>query len=110
MTTINANELELNGVRYVRAGSVPTPVPSGNRCVLVLDRGWIVAGDITDRDGRIIVDNAVHVRSWSGIGFDGLIDSDGRGDNVDVRKMSSRFDCPADTELFRVPVGATWGR
>lgn len=102
------NEIEINGQKYVLASAVPS-VPSGNRCVLVLDRGWIVAGDITEENGRIRVDRAVHVRSWSSIGFDGLIASGGRGPDVVVKLMISRFDCPADAEIFRVPVEDSWG-
>ena len=75
--SVNVNEVSINGVKYVRADSVPaaeTP-PTGKRAILVLDRGWIVVGDVDDANGRISVTRAAHIRSWSSIGFDGLVAS-----------------------------------
>ena len=109
--SVNVNEVSINGVKYVRADSVPaaeTP-PTGKRAILVLDRGWIVVGDVDDANGRISVTRAVHVRSWSSIGFDGLVASGGRGSSVVVRSIPNGFDAPADAELFRVPVEDNWG-
>jgi hypothetical protein len=112
-----ANDLKkitLDGVEYVRADQAqPAPLP-GKRYVLVLDRGWIVAGDVTDVAGdpnhgaRIKVTRALHVRSWSSVGFDGMVASP-KGGNVVVKPLPNGFDCPADAELFRVPVADDWG-
>ena len=96
------------GVEYVRADSVqPAPIP-GNRYVLVLDRGWVIAGDVLDHDGRIRVTRALHVRGWTSVGFDGMIAAP-KGGNVVIKPIPSGFDCPADAELFRVPVADDWG-
>ena len=101
-------KITLDGVDYVRADSVePAPLP-GKRAVLVLDRGWIVAGDVDDVDGRIKVTRALHVRSWSGIGFDGMI-ANPKGGSVVLKSLPNGFDVPADAELFRVPVDDKWG-
>jgi hypothetical protein len=64
----------INGVEYVRKDSVmANPQPSGNRAVVVIDRGWIYAGDVTEENGRIYLDRAVWVFKWNEVGFDGLI-------------------------------------
>jgi hypothetical protein len=78
------------------------------RCVLVLDRGWIVAGDVEDVDGRIRVTRAVHVRRWESVGFDGMI-ADPKSTKVTIKPFPNGFDCPADSEIFRVPVSDDWG-
>ena len=99
--------VSINGVVYVKQG-LQSVVPIGPRVVLVADRGWIFAGDLTEKDGRIYLDNAVIVQSWSSIGFDGLL-KDPKNSNVKLKKLDHRVDLPSDTELFRVPVLPTWG-
>ena len=42
------SNVQINGVDYVRAAQ-----SNGNRAVVVVDRGWIFAGDVTMEDGRI---------------------------------------------------------
>jgi hypothetical protein len=101
-------KITIDGVEYVRADMMtPAPKP-GKRCVLVLDRGWIVAGDVETVDGRLKVTRAVHVRSWSNIGFDGMVAAP-KNSNVTLRALPNGFDVPADAELFRVPVADDWG-
>ena len=106
MTNIEASEVTVNGVKYIRADSVAAK--PGKRAVVVLDRGWIVAGDVEDVDGRIKVTRAVHVRSWSSIGFDGMI-ADPKSKDVVLRPLPNGVDAPKDAELFRVPVADDWG-
>lgn len=99
--------IKVNGIDYVRADKVPAPLPSGNRAVVVVDRGWIFAGDVTRKDGRIRLNRAVHVLSWAQNGFAGLC--------ADPKKAGAKLnqcapvDMPADAELFCVPVGDSWG-
>lgn len=102
------DQIDINGVKYVRADQVPPPVPNGKRAVLVLDRGWIFAGDVTEKDGRVYLARAVHVLSWTGgQGFAGMIADPKR--NVNLKKMSTTVDFPTDAELFRNPVSDDWG-
>lgn len=103
----NVETVSINGVVYVKQGSQPI-VPVGPRVVLVADRGWIFAGDLTQKDGRIYLDNAVLVQSWSSVGFDGLL-KDPKSQNVKLKKLEHRVDLPVDAELFRVPVVPNWG-
>jgi len=101
--------IEINGVQYVRADSVQA-APSGDRCVVVLDRGWIFAGTITEDDnGRVRMANVVNVRKWSGVGFEGMI-ADPKSSKVEIKKLSAPLDYPIHSELFRVPVPLGWGQ
>lgn len=108
MTTIEADEVTINGKKYVRADLALDKPKPGKRAVVVLDRGWIVAGDVEDVDGRIKITRAVHVRSWSSIGFDGMI-ANPKSSSVVLKPMPNGFDAPKDAELFRVPVADDWG-
>jgi hypothetical protein len=99
----NLKKITLDGVEYVRH----LPI-LGKRAVLVLDRGWIVVGDVTDVGGRIHVTRALHIRNWTEIGFDGMI-ADPKSKKVTIKPLPNGFDVPADAELFRVPVSDDWG-
>ena len=48
--------ITINGVKYA-----PVKPSSGTRAVVVVDRGWIFAGDVTRENGRIRISRAVHV-------------------------------------------------
>ena len=102
------DQIEINGVKYLRADQVKEPAKPGKRAVVVVDRGWIFAGDVEDTDGRIRITRAVHVRSWSGVWFDGML-ADPKSNKVSIVKLNHAVDLPADAELFRVPVGDEWG-
>lgn len=101
---MDTDTVMINGIVYVPQ----TAQSKGNRHVVVIDRGWIVAGDLEDRDGRIYLDRAVHVRHWSDIGFDGMIENP-NSNKVVLRPMKHIFNIPADSEIFRIPVSETWG-
>ena len=96
------NELEINGVKYVRAQ------PAGTRAVVVVDRGWIFAGDVTEADGRIYLDRAVWVFRWESIGFAAVVE-DPKQKGVHLRPLSTRVDVPLGAEIFRLPVHDQWG-
>jgi len=100
--------IRIDNTEYVRADSVPAAIPNGSRVVVVVDRGWIYAGDVEERDGRIYLTRAVWVFNWSGVGFDGVL-KDPKSSKVQIRKMDHMVDIPADSEIFRVPVSDDWG-
>ena len=82
--------------------------PNGKRAVIVVDRGWIFAGDVEERDGRITLTRAVWLFSWQEIGFDGVLANPGSS-KAKIRKLAHQVDIPADAEVFRVPVADNWG-
>lgn len=92
----------INGVEYA-----PVNKASGNRAVVVVDRGWIFAGDVTRQDGRIRLSRALHVFRWESVGFAGMIDNPKKA-KADLRPVAD-VDIPEGAEIFCVPVSAEWG-
>lgn len=78
------------------------------RAVIVVDRGWIFAGDVTRENGRIRLDRAVWVFSWESVGFDGVI-ANPKDKRVNLRPMTQPVDIPEASEIFTIPVKADWG-
>jgi len=81
--------------------------PAGNRAVVVVDRGWIFAGDVTRENSRIVLTNALHVFKWESVGFAGMI-ADPKKAKADLRPIAD-VDMPAGAEVFCVPVKGDWG-
>jgi hypothetical protein len=100
-----SNTITVNGVEYIRADSVPAAKPNGNRAVVVVDRGWIFAGDVAREDGRIRLSRAVWVFKWEGCGFAKVIEDPSK---ADIRIMAD-VDIPNGAEIFCVPVHEQWG-
>jgi len=94
----------IDGVTYAPQESKTT----GNRAVIVVDRGWIFAGDVEQKDGYITLTRAVWVFRWESVGFDGVI-ANPSSSSVKLRKMSNPVSIPEGSEIFRVPVAADWG-
>ena len=94
----------VNGVEYVRK----KPAATGTRAVVVVDRGWIFAGDVHRENGRITLTIAVHVFRWVSIGFDGMIANPG-SNKVMLKSLSNPVEIPEGSEIFSVPVGDSWG-
>ena len=98
------NTIKIDEVEYVRRDSVH-PKPNGNRCVVVVDRGWIFAGDVTRENGRIKLSRALHVFKWESVGFAGMLEDTKK---ADLRPIAD-VDIPEDAEIFCVPVSESWG-
>jgi hypothetical protein len=101
------DKINVNGIDYVPASEAVQRI-TGSRAVVVVDRGWIFAGDVTRENGRIKLDRAVHVVRWESIGFDGVI-ADPKSKNVTIKPMPNGVDLPAGAEIFCVPVADDWG-
>jgi len=96
-----SNTITIKGVEYA-------PVKSnGNRAVIVVDRGWIFAGDVTRENGRIKLSRALHVFKWQSLGFAGMIE-DPKKAKADLRPVAD-VDVPAGAEIFAVQVSDDWG-
>lgn len=93
----------INGVEYA-----PIKSTSGTRAVVVVDRGWIFAGDVTRANGRIHLTNSVWVFKWESVGFDGVI-ANPKSSKVTIKPMSNGVDIPEGAEIFLVPVEDGWG-
>lgn len=100
MTTPEA--ITVNGVTYVPR------LPLGNRAVIVVDRGWIFAGDVEQKDGYIILTRAVWVYRWESIGFDGVI-ANPKSRGAVIKQLANSVVIPEGSEIFRIPVQDDWG-
>jgi len=96
--------ITIDSVKYIREDSIPTK-PTGNRAIIVVDRGWIFAGDVIRENGRIKLSRALHVFKWIDVGFAGIIENTKK---ADLRKIAD-VDIPEDAEIFCVPVRESWG-
>lgn len=105
ISTTMSDTLNINGVDYIRADSVSTAQPNGNRAVIVVDRGWIFAGDVTREDGRIRLSRAVWVFRWESCGFAKVIEDPSK---AEIRPMAN-VDIPSGAEIFCVSVSDNWG-
>lgn len=92
----------IDGIEYA-----PINKASGNRAVVVVDRGWIFAGDVTREYGRIHLARALHVFKWESVGFAGMIDNPKKA-KADLRPVAD-VDIPEGAEIFCVPVTEDWG-
>jgi len=110
MNSVNASlsTIEINGVQYAPVGSAPS-VPSGNRAVVVVDRGWIFAGDVeTDEVTKdLIIHNAIHVFRWESIGFTGVL-ANPKDSKVTLKTSPYPIRVPSGSVIFTVPVPDGW--
>lgn len=103
---ISADKITINGVVYVKESA---PIVTGKRAVFVIDRGWMVAGDVIDEsDGRIKLVRALHIFKFESVGFGGMVQNP-LSSKVDLRPLTNGFDIPKDSEIFRVWVDDSWG-
>lgn len=73
--------------------------------MVVVDRGWIFAGNVARENGRIVLSRAVWVFKWESCGFAKVIEDPRR---ADLRKIAD-VEIPEGAEIFSVPVSDDWG-
>jgi len=78
---------------------------TGNRHIVVLDRGWIFVGDLTEGDGGVCtLSRCKNIHRWTGGGFGGLTLSPKSVSAVMVDSGDVTFkQC-----IFMVPVPEDW--
>lgn len=107
MTKIDATTITVNGIDYVPASSISAPV-TGDRAIMVLDRGWIFVGNVADNeDGTVSMTCVKNLRKWGSGGF-GLASRDPKAAGV-VLDSSADMTFDRKCVIFRVPVSAQWG-
>lgn len=87
------------GVEYTPAQKI------GARAVVVIDRGWIFAGDVRRENGRIYLSRAVWVFKWDSVGFAAVVADPSK---ADIRPIDD-VELPEVSEIFSIPVGDDWG-
>ena len=98
----------IDGEKFIRETDVCVPSKPGKRAIVVVDRGWIFAGDVSEDNGRIILTNAVHVFSWQG-GF-ALLTESVKKSKADLRSLKTNPNIPEGCEIFRIPVADDWDK
>jgi hypothetical protein len=58
------NEVEINGIKYVRKDSIQTKQFEGDIKIVVLQRGWVYIGRFEKNDNYCKLHNAYNIRSW----------------------------------------------
>jgi hypothetical protein len=100
-------EVRAPGVTCLKCTQFVHNHPEG-RAILVVDRGWIFAGDLSlAADGYVRVTRAVNVFGWESIGFAKMVE-DWKNPKVDLRPVAD-VEIPPDCIIFRVPVVKDWG-
>jgi len=66
-TTSPIDTLQINGVDYVRADSVPAASPEiGPTQIVVADKGFVFVGSVEDHaDGSVTIRNCCNLRYWA---------------------------------------------
>ena len=65
MENLNGNEVELNGVKYIRKDSVKqTQEYTGDIKIVVLQRGWVYVGRFEKNGNDCKLHNASCIRVW----------------------------------------------
>lgn len=104
--------LSVGDVKYIREDLVKSARPSGNRAVVVVDRGWIYAGDVEvgkEYYGYVLVlSRPILVQGWSEIGFDGML-ANPKSPKVRLKPLTGVVEIPVDSVIFKKPVEASWG-
>jgi hypothetical protein len=91
--------ITIDGVQYA-----PVPEP-GSRHVVVVDRGWLFAGNMTRENGRIVLTHCVLIFRWQSCGFAAVIEDPSK---ADIRPFAD-IDIPAGSEIYSIPVSDQWG-
>lgn len=104
------NSIQINGIDYIPADSVTGQLPTGDRHVVVVDRGWIWAGNVTvDEVGQVLITDAIHVFSWESIGFTGVL-KDPKSPKVKLMDCPYPVVVPKASVIFMIPVSQDWGK
>jgi len=102
--------IKIDDQEYIRADEVEGAT-GGDRCVVVLDRGWVFVGDIEatyDDYGNQIwrLSRCSNVRKWSSGGFGGMI-KDPKGCGV-VLDPCGPIEFSDTAVILRAPVAGDW--
>lgn len=79
--------------------------PQGDRYIVVLDRGWIFAGNVEPcDDGTYLITNAYNVRKWETGGY-GALSISASGANAKLDKCAPiKF----KEAIFMTPISEDW--
>ena len=109
--SIDRPTIVIDGTEYIRKDSfLAASIPAGSREVVVIDRGWIFAGDVerSPESGDLTIYNAIHVFRWESIGYTGVLENP-TSDKVVLKTCKYPVKVPAGSVIFTNPVDDNWG-
>ena len=109
--SIDRPTIVIDGTEYIRKDSfLAASIPAGSREVVVIDRGWIFAGDVerSPESGDLTIYNAIHVFRWESIGYTGVLENP-TSDKVFLKTCKYPVKVPAGSVIFTNPVDDNWG-
>ena len=80
---------------------------AGNRHIVVLHRGFVFVGDVSDEGDEVTVSSAYNVRKWTRGGFGGLTES-GTQSGATLDPCADFKYQRSVSEICRVPVAEGW--
>jgi len=80
----------------------------GRRHIVVLDRGFIFVGDLSEGERVSTLADCYNIRKWDSGGFGGM-EVDPKGSGVVLDKCSDKIFKPG-AEIFMTPVSDSWGK
>lgn len=57
-------KIEVNGETYILQKDISTPLPEETLRIVIAQRGWVVIGRYSEKDGEAIVRDAKTIRRW----------------------------------------------
>ena len=57
-------QISINGVEYVKAGTVKPVQPTGPTKIVILQRGWVMIGNLERTGSDCKLHNAAVIRNW----------------------------------------------
>lgn len=98
MTTV----ITVDGVQYRKIEQ-----PIGNREIVVLDRGFIFVGNVSNEgENTLRISNAQNIRKWEQNGFGGMCLNP--KDAMTTCDPCADVICSVSAPIFRVPVPDDW--
>ena len=97
-----SSSIVIDGIEYV-----PRNQPTSGRVVMVVDRGFLFAGDVRREGDRIYLSRVKWIFKFSDIGLSAVIENPLR-EEVDLRDYAD-IEIPAHREIFSAPVAPDWG-
>lgn len=92
--------ISIDDVQYVRADSIPTPVPFDSEVrIVVLQRGWVLVGRYAEDGDRVLLSDAYVIERWG--------TTKGLGQLVDGPTSTTRLRKAGTVEAHRLGVVLT---
>lgn len=89
MSKTDINELEVNGVVYVKKGSQTVEPKNSNIKIAILQRGWVMIGRYSEDGDMCALENAYVIRSWGTTKGVGELALNGKQSGTNLDKAGS---------------------